>query len=163
MIINENRNIYFICGTKQYQFLAETAPPAYKKKVELLLCFSEYMDNNLVSGTTQQHNKHNTQTQQAKAPVFVKAWLRSIHAVTMLLNTGTLQVNFVGEHTKLVLSTMVQQGKFVQYVTYIDRHRKTLTYDLQQLRSHGCSADVIVKLRYALKKLNKMWHVHGHH
>lgn len=59
-----------------------------------------------------------------------------------------VQVNFYGDHTKLILS-----GWEPLLVTFVARNRSACTYLASHLRQLGCSPDLRQRLRYALRLL----------
>lgn len=70
--------------------------------------------------------------------------------VRALVNTIAFcaQVNFYGDHTKLILS-----GWEPLLVTFVARNRSACTYLASHLRQLGCAPDLRQRLRYALRLL----------
>ena len=64
--------------------------------------------------------------------VHVKKWLRTKHAIVFRLSNGVIQINFF-DHTKLVVNVPSM------IVTYIDKDRKSSSYNLEAvaLSNHG--------------------------
>lgn len=66
----------------------DDVPSDLKKKVTLLVYFSQYMDEHLIYGADVDPNKRQTMA----AGVFMKKWFRTDRAIVMHLSNGTLQV-----------------------------------------------------------------------
>ncbi|XP_018429226.1 PREDICTED: serine/threonine-protein kinase PLK3 [Nanorana parkeri] len=78
-------------------------------------------------------------------------WVKTEHALLMLFNNGTLQVNFYNDHTKLILS----KPHDAHLLTYINRERNSQTFPLSSLVESGCSLDMYHRLKYTLKLLQQ--------
>ena len=61
----------------------------------------------------------------------LKTWFRTSRAVVMHLTNGTLQINFVKDHTKVILCPLMGA------VTYIDDQRKHRTFRFDLIEKHG--------------------------
>jgi len=71
-------------------------PPDLKKKVTLLVYFSQYMDEHLIYGADVTPSRRHTfgcdPSSMSPAGVFMKKWFRTDRAIVMHLSNGTLQV-----------------------------------------------------------------------
>jgi len=76
----------------------DEVPAELKKKVTLLIYFSQYMDEHLIYGANVDPSKREQTTLNCgPAPVsaggvFMKKWFRTDRAIVMHLSNGTLQV-----------------------------------------------------------------------
>ena len=72
-------------------------PADLKKKVTLLIYFSQYMDEHLIYGAEVDAGKRQSEFSCVPSPmsasgVFMKKWFRTDRAIVMHLSNGTLQV-----------------------------------------------------------------------
>jgi len=75
----------------------DEVPAELKKKVTLLIYFSQYMDEHLIYGANVDPSKREQTINCGPAPVtpggvFMKKWFRTDRAIVMHLSNGTLQV-----------------------------------------------------------------------
>ena len=75
----------------------DDVPVELKKKVTLLVYFSQYMDEHLIYGADVDPSKRQTTFGYGPSPmspagVFMKKWFRTDRAIVMHLSNGTLQV-----------------------------------------------------------------------
>ncbi|XP_036206011.1 serine/threonine-protein kinase PLK3 isoform X3 [Myotis myotis] len=85
---------------------------------------------------------------EVPVPPLLLQWVKTDQALLMLFSDGTVQVNFYGDHTKLILS-----GWEPLLVTFVARNRSACTYLASHLRQLGCSPDLRQRLRYTLRLL----------
>jgi len=97
-----------VCRSLQYNDLSnrvigltkDDVPPDLKKKVTLLIYFSQYMDEHLIYGAEVDASKRQMTFNYGPSPmspatgVFMKKWFRTDRAIVMHLSNGTLQVSF---------------------------------------------------------------------
>uniref|UniRef100_A0A4W4EBX4 Serine/threonine-protein kinase PLK n=1 Tax=Electrophorus electricus TaxID=8005 RepID=A0A4W4EBX4_ELEEL len=76
-------------------------------------------------------------------------WMKTDHALVMLFNNGSLQVNFYTDHTKVILSKL--SDSYV--LTYISRERLSSSYPLSVLGERGSSPELRHRLRYVTQLL----------
>ena len=94
-----------VCRSLQYNDLSnrvigltkDDVPVDLKKKVTLLIYFSQYMDEHLIYGADLHPSKTQTTLNCSPSPVsavgvFLKKWFRTERAIVMHLSNGTLQV-----------------------------------------------------------------------
>jgi len=73
----------------------DEVPVALKKKVTLLIYFSQYMDEHLIYGADVNPSKWQATAfncSSSASGVFMKKWFRTDRAIVMHLSNGTLQV-----------------------------------------------------------------------
>lgn len=136
---------------EELTFAPDSAPDKHQKAVTLLLYFAQYMDTHLISGGQ-------LQTRSKYAPVFLKRWFRTDRAIVMFLTDGTLQVNFLEDHTKVIINP---SGTNDFLLTLVNSSRLATTHPLKSLRHLGCSFEVLERLRYACEMLERTIHVEG--
>jgi len=68
------------------------------------------------------------------------------------------QVNFLDDHTKVVVNP---DGPRDYLVTYVNSSRHPTSYMLTALRHFGCTVDVLERLRYAGSMLQRIINVDG--
>ena len=76
----------------------DDVPAELKKKVTLLIYFSQYMDEHLIFGANVDPSKHETTVNCSPSAlsaggVFMKKWFRTDRAIVMHLSNGTLQAS----------------------------------------------------------------------
>ena len=62
-------------------------------------------------------------------------------------------MNFFNDHTKIVLIP----GNSDVLVIYIDKQREGTSYLMSEINSQGCTEEMIERLRYCKRVLNKVW------
>ena len=75
----------------------DDVPDSLKKKVTLLIYFSQYMDKHLIYGAEVDASKRQTALNCGPSAaynggIFMKKWFRTDRAIVMHLSNGTLQV-----------------------------------------------------------------------
>lgn len=90
----------------------DDVPLDLKKKVTLLIYFSQYMDEHLIYGADVDPSKHQTTFNYGPSPispaagVFMKKWFRTDRAIVMHLSNGTLQVCFASLCSSVITLTL---------------------------------------------------------
>lgn len=155
ILSNDNKTlVYNDLSNRIMTFTKEAAPSEHCKKVTLLLYFIEYMNEHLVNC---EEPVRPSMAAPFSSAVFMKKWFRTDKAVVMYLNNGTLQLNFLGDHTKLIIGVDGQD----YLVTYVDAERQMLSYRLLQLSHFGCSIQLDERLRYARRMLENVMNLKG--
>jgi len=138
---DEDRNIF--------RFSVNNIPEDLSRKVTLLNYFSNYMDKHLLKGgDLEDPSKKEMFSEMA----IIDIWFRTDKAMVMYLSDGTLQVNFLADHTKIILNPEQQHD----VVTYINQNRESHVTSLQHVSKRGCSDDVNERLQYCLMVLHKL-------
>uniref|UniRef100_A0A672J1C4 Serine/threonine-protein kinase PLK n=1 Tax=Salarias fasciatus TaxID=181472 RepID=A0A672J1C4_SALFA len=88
--------------------------------------------------------------QVSGSPPLLLQWVKTDHALVMLFNNGTLQVNFYTDHTKIILCKSSDDSYLL---TYISRERVSYTYLLSMLNEMGCTTELRNRLRYVVQLL----------
>ncbi|KAH8035531.1 hypothetical protein HPB51_006287 [Rhipicephalus microplus] len=123
-------------------------PPSLQEKYGLLKYFAHYMEENLTEGGDVPKGSG----RKKKPLVYLQRWMRTDRAVVMQLSCSMLQVNFFGDHTKLVLSAERTERPLV---LYIDERRRTVAYTLAAIARFGCDEALQERLRFALGALQE--------
>ncbi|XP_057299857.1 serine/threonine-protein kinase PLK1-like isoform X2 [Hydractinia symbiolongicarpus] len=138
---DEDRNIF--------RFSVNNIPEDLSRKVTLLNYFSNYMDKHLLKGgDLEDPTKQDTFPEMA----IIDIWFRTDKAMVMYLSDGTLQVNFLSDHTKIILNP----ENNLDVVTYINQSRESHVTSLQAVSKRGCNEDVNERLQYCLMVLHKL-------
>ncbi|KAG9463729.1 hypothetical protein GDO78_021213 [Eleutherodactylus coqui] len=139
---------YNLTNSRHFQFAASAVPEQLQAQMSILRYFAMYMEKNLMKG-----GDLPCQDEGSPPPplLLLLQWVKTEHALLMLFNNGTLQVNFYNDHTKLILS----KPQDVHLLTYINRDRSSQTFLLGSLVASGCTADMYHRLKYTLKLLEQ--------
>lgn len=146
MALSANRKTvhYNPTSTKHFSFSVGAVPRALQPQLSILRYFTSYMEQHLMKGG----DLPSVEEVEVPAPPLLLQWVKTDQALLMLFSDGTVQVNFYGDHTKLILS-----GWEPLLVTFVARNRSACTYLASHLRQLGCSPDLRQRLRYALRLL----------
>ncbi|XP_052572914.1 serine/threonine-protein kinase PLK3 [Peromyscus californicus insignis] len=146
MALSANRKIvhYNPTSTKHFSFSVGSVPRALQPQLGILRYFTSYMEQHLMKGG----DLPSVEEVEVPVPPLLLQWVKTDQALLMLFSDGTVQVNFYGDHTKLILS-----GWEPLLVTFVARNRSACTYLASHLRQLGCSPDLRQRLRYALRLL----------
>jgi len=138
---DEDRNIF--------RFSVNNIPDDLSRKVTLLNYFSNYMDKHLLKGgDLDEGDNHEVFTEIS----IIDIWFRTDKAMVMYLSDGTLQVNFLADHTKLILNP----EEYMDVVTYINEDRESFVMTLDGITKKGCQDSVSQRLQYCLMVLHKL-------
>ncbi|KAM9243613.1 serine/threonine-protein kinase PLK3 isoform 1-T1 [Dugong dugon] len=146
MALSANRKTvhYNPTSTKHFSFSVGAVPRALQPQLGVLRYFATYMEQHLMKGG----DLPSVEEVEVPAPPLLLQWIKTDQALLMLFSDGTVQVNFYGDHTKLILS-----GWEPLLVTFVARNRRACTYLASHLRQLGCSPDLRQRLCYALRLL----------
>ncbi|KAI6215513.1 hypothetical protein M3Y94_00393400 [Aphelenchoides besseyi] len=119
-------------------------PSVLQKRVTLIQYFRSYMTKNLAFGGEKlsQFDQHPTEFP------LLYSWIRTEHAIVLLMSDGLLQLNFNADHSKILISPRTKA------VTFIDTEREPHTYKLQHLSEIGCSQQLRKRLKYAREMMD---------
>ncbi|KAG8039053.1 hypothetical protein G9C98_003360 [Cotesia typhae] len=124
-------------------------PTFMHEKLELLRHFTEYMDDHLTNGGEIGDSTTKISRRNSSNVPRMRRWLRTDKAIVMELTVPLLQVNFLVDHTKIVVSEGAQARDYL--VTYIDADRHAVSYCLRDLRDCGCTSELYERLNYVCK------------
>ncbi|KAK2494005.1 hypothetical protein MC885_014561 [Smutsia gigantea] len=146
MALSANRKTvhYNPTSTKHFSYLVGAVPRALQPQLGVLRYFASYMEQRLMKGG----DLPSVEEVEVPVPPLLLQWVKTDQALLMLFSDGTVQVNFYGDHTKLILS-----GWEPLLVTFVARNRSACTYLASHLRQLGCSPDLRQRLCYALRLL----------
>ncbi|KAI5938221.1 Serine/threonine-protein kinase PLK3 [Manis javanica] len=146
MALSANRKTvhYNPTSTKHFSYLVGAVPQALQPQLGVLQYFASYMEQRLMKGG----DLPSVEEVEVPVPPLLLQWVKTDQALLMLFSDGTVQVNFYGDHTKLILS-----GWEPLLVTFVARNRSACTYLASHLRQLGCSPDLRQRLGYALRLL----------
>lgn len=146
---NKRRLQYFDEDRNIFRFSVNNIPEDLSRKVTLLNYFSNYMDKHLLKGGDIDDSP-NAETFTEIS--IIDIWFRTDKAMVMYLSDGTLQVNFLSDHTKLILNPEQQED----VVTFINEERESFVMTLSAVAKKGCQDAVHERLQYCLMVLHKL-------
>ncbi|XP_077515746.1 serine/threonine-protein kinase PLK1-like [Amblyomma americanum] len=114
-------------------------PPSLHKKMTLLKHFCGYMKEKLLAAGKAVRPREGVSL--VRLPC-LGTWLRTRMAISFYLTNGTVQVNFLHDHTKIILCPLMAA------VSYIDSDQAFHTYRLATL-DRGCPPEIFSRLKYA--------------
>ncbi|GAB6019425.1 Serine/threonine-protein kinase plk1 [Chamberlinius hualienensis] len=148
VLLADGENFHYIeRDGKENYYTTKQYPSDLQKKVTLLTYFRNYMTEHLL--TTGAGIVPRDGDQLARLP-YMRSWFRTKSAIVLHLTNGTLQVNFLEDHTKVILCPLMSA------VTYIDSSAECRTYRLNLLDKWGCSREVYQRLRYTSSMIDKL-------
>lgn len=142
---NRNTVHYCLTNNKHFTFPANSLPEQLHGQKEIVELMANYMEQNLMEGGDLLCEEHIT-----GPPPLLLQWVKTEHALVMLFNNGTLQVNFYTDHTKIILCKSSDDSYLL---TYISRERVSYTYLLSMLTDMGCTSELRHRLRYIVQLL----------
>uniref|UniRef100_A0A8C7MMZ9 Serine/threonine-protein kinase PLK n=1 Tax=Oncorhynchus kisutch TaxID=8019 RepID=A0A8C7MMZ9_ONCKI len=135
---------YCLTNNKHFTFQASALPEQLCSQKQIVELMANYMEQNLMEG-----GDLHCEDQPPSQPPLLLQWVKTDHALVMLFNNGTLQVNFYTDHTKIILC----KSSDSYLLTYISRERVSYTYLLSMLSEMGCSAELRHRMRYVVQLL----------
>uniref|UniRef100_A0A673YS86 Serine/threonine-protein kinase PLK n=1 Tax=Salmo trutta TaxID=8032 RepID=A0A673YS86_SALTR len=123
-----------------------------QRNLSLLICQPVFYQHGIVNEQVSclfQGGDLHCEDQPPSQPPLLLQWVKTDHALVMLFNNGTLQVNFYTDHTKIILC----KSSDSYLLTYISRERVSYTYLLSMLSEMGCSAELRHRMRYVVQLL----------
>lgn len=136
---------YCLTDNKHFTFPANSLPEQLRSQKQIVELMANYMEQNLMEG-----GDLHCEEQVAGPPPLLLQWCKTDHALVMLFNNGTLQVNFYTDHTKIILTKSSDDSYLL---TYISRERVSYTYLLSLLSELGCTSELRHRLRYVVQLL----------
>uniref|UniRef100_A0A8C5E9E3 Serine/threonine-protein kinase PLK n=1 Tax=Gouania willdenowi TaxID=441366 RepID=A0A8C5E9E3_GOUWI len=136
---------YCLTNNKHFTFPTSSLPEQLRGQKQIVELMANYMEQNLMEGGDL-HCKEQT----PGPPPLLLQWVKTDHALVMLFNNGTLQVNFYTDHTKIILCKSTDDSYLL---TYISQERVSYTYLLSMLNEMGCTSELQHRLRYVVQLL----------
>ncbi|NXJ89272.1 PLK3 kinase, partial [Corythaixoides concolor] len=133
-------------NSKHLMFSVATIPEQLQGQMSVLRYFASYMEQHLMKG-----GDLPSVDDLGQPALLLLQWVKTDQALLMLFSSGTLQVNFYNDHTKVIIS----KPDYSCLVTYINRERNSYTYKLCSIQELGCSPELHHRLRYILKLLQE--------
>ncbi|CAJ1072207.1 serine/threonine-protein kinase PLK3 [Xyrichtys novacula] len=145
-LCNQRKTVhYYMTNNKHFTFSANSLPEQLRSQKHIVELMANYMEQNLMEGGDLQ-----CEEQVSGPPPLLLQWVKTDHALVMLFNNGTLQVNFYTDHTKIILCKSSDDSYLL---TYISRERVSCTYLLSMLSEMGCTPELRHRLRYVVQLL----------
>ncbi|KAM9323210.1 serine/threonine-protein kinase PLK3 [Pholidichthys leucotaenia] len=136
---------YCLTNNKHFTFATNSLPEQLYRQKQIVNLMANYMEQNLMEG-----GDLHCDEQVSGPPPLLLQWVKTDHALLMLFNNGTLQVNFYTDHTKIILCKSSDDSYLL---TYISRERISYTYLLSMLNEMGCTSELRHRLRYVVQLL----------
>nr|XP_020451431.1 serine/threonine-protein kinase PLK3 [Monopterus albus] len=136
---------YCLTNNKHFTFPTSSLPEQLRSQKQIVELMANYMEQNLMEG-----GDLHCEDQVSAAPPLLLQWVKTDHALVMLFNNGTLQVNFYTDHTKIILCKSSDDSYLL---TYINRERVSYTYLLSMLNEMGCTPELRHRLQYVVQLL----------
>uniref|UniRef100_A0A663MAR3 Serine/threonine-protein kinase PLK3 n=1 Tax=Athene cunicularia TaxID=194338 RepID=A0A663MAR3_ATHCN len=133
-------------NSKHLVFSVAAIPEQLQGQMSVLRYFASYMEQHLMKG-----GDLPSIDDLGQPALLLLQWVKTDQALLMLFSSGTLQVNFYNDHTKVIIS----KPDHSCLVTYINRERNSYTYKLCSIQELGCSPELHHRLRYILKLLQE--------
>ncbi|RWS29690.1 serine/threonine-protein kinase PLK1-like protein, partial [Leptotrombidium deliense] len=147
-LLADGHNLQYIEKNNTEHFhTIENHPQNLFKKVTLLKYFRNYMNDHLLK--TGEKPQTQDVDEITRLP-HLNNWFRTRTAIVFQLTNGIVQINFFGDHTKLILCPHMGA------VTYIDENRDFRTYRFSLIEKYGVNKNVAERLRYARDVVNKL-------
>ena len=120
---------------KSVAWRSSSPPPSFidlNSRLKLLDYFSRYMEENLAEGVILSlcANQMKVSTRHRSVIPQVVRWTRNPSAVIMELNNGSVQINFIRDHAKVIFWGVDHSSLLL---TYMATDKAPITYNLQTL------------------------------
>ncbi|CEF65973.1 Serine/threonine-protein kinase polo [Strongyloides ratti] len=126
-------------------YMISDCPERLAKKMKILKIYKTYMENKLSKTIIDTYRDDNG---ISRLPIIIK-WEKNDTAIAMFFSNGTLQVNFLKDHFKVIVCPHMKA------ISLIDGTQELKTYKLKILESCGWDEVVDEKLKYLIKILEK--------
>uniref|UniRef100_A0A7N8WNK3 Serine/threonine-protein kinase PLK n=1 Tax=Mastacembelus armatus TaxID=205130 RepID=A0A7N8WNK3_9TELE len=145
-LCDQRRTVHYcLTNSKHFSFPATSLPEHLRGQKQIVELMANYMEQNLMEGGDLHCEEH-----VSGVPPLLLQWVKTEHALVMLFNNGTVQVNFYTDHTKIILCKSSDDSYLL---TYISRERVSYTYLLSMLNEMGCTSELRHRLRYVVQLL----------
>ncbi|XP_030259793.1 serine/threonine-protein kinase PLK3 [Sparus aurata] len=145
-LCNQRKTVHYcLTNNKHFTFPTNSLPEQLRSQKQIVELMANYMEQNLMEGGDLM-----CEEQVSGPPPLLLQWVKTDHALVMLFNNGTLQVNFYTDHTKIILCKSSDDSYLL---TYISRERVSCTYLLSMLIEMGCTSELRHRLRYVVQLL----------
>uniref|UniRef100_A0A671PW88 Serine/threonine-protein kinase PLK n=1 Tax=Sinocyclocheilus anshuiensis TaxID=1608454 RepID=A0A671PW88_9TELE len=137
---------YCLTNNKHFSFPADALPEKLQNQKHIVDLMANYMEQNLMEGGDVNCED---QPPPSSSPLLLQ-WIKTDHALVMLFDNRTLQVNFYTDHTKIILCKTSDSSYLL---TYISKERVSNSYPLNVLSEWGCSSELRQRLHYVVQLL----------
>uniref|UniRef100_A0A672PPU5 Serine/threonine-protein kinase PLK n=1 Tax=Sinocyclocheilus grahami TaxID=75366 RepID=A0A672PPU5_SINGR len=137
---------YCLTNNKHFSFPADALPEKLQNQKHIVDLMANYMEQNLMEGGDVNCED---QPPPSSSPLLLQ-WIKTDHALVMLFDNRTLQVNFYTDHTKIILCKTSDSSYLL---TYISKERVSNSYSLNVLSEWGCSLELRQRLHYVVQLL----------
>ncbi|XP_036453249.1 serine/threonine-protein kinase PLK3 isoform X1 [Colossoma macropomum] len=144
-LCDQRRTVHYcLTNNKHFTFQVDSLPEQLQSQKHIVELMANYMEQNLMEG-----GDLSCVEQPPTACPLLLQWMKTEHALVMLFNNGSLQVNFYTDHTKVILC----KSSDSYLLTYISRERVSYSYPLSILSECGCSSELRHRLCYVVQLL----------
>uniref|UniRef100_A0A8C1FLQ9 Serine/threonine-protein kinase PLK n=1 Tax=Cyprinus carpio carpio TaxID=630221 RepID=A0A8C1FLQ9_CYPCA len=148
VLFNEGTHLS-LCDQRRYVSLLSVLPfsesPLQNQK-HIVDLMANYMEQNLMEGGDVNCED---QPPPSSSPLLLQ-WIKTDHALVMLFDNRTIQVNFYTDHTKIILCKTSDSSYLL---THISKERVSYSYPLNVLSKWGCSSELRQRLHYVVQLL----------
>ncbi|XP_016103952.1 serine/threonine-protein kinase PLK3-like [Sinocyclocheilus grahami] len=146
-LCDQRRTVHYcLTNNKHFSFPADALPEKLQNQKHIVDLMANYMEQNLMEGGDVNCE---AQPPPSSSPLLLQ-WIKTDHALVMLFDNRTLQVNFYTDHTKIILSKTSDSSYLL---TYISKERVSYSYPLNVLSQWGCSPELRQRLHYVVQLL----------
>uniref|UniRef100_A0A671PSR1 polo kinase n=1 Tax=Sinocyclocheilus anshuiensis TaxID=1608454 RepID=A0A671PSR1_9TELE len=146
-LCDQRRTVHYcLTNNKHFSFPADALPEKLQNQKHIVDLMANYMEQNLMEGGDVSCE---AQPPPSSSPLLLQ-WIKTDHALVMLFDNRTLQVNFYTDHTKIILSKTSDSSYLL---TYISKERVSYSYPLNVLSQWGCSPEIRQRLHYVVQLL----------
>uniref|UniRef100_A0A8C2I8I4 polo kinase n=1 Tax=Cyprinus carpio TaxID=7962 RepID=A0A8C2I8I4_CYPCA len=145
-LCDQRRTVHYcLTNNKHFSFPADALPEKLLNQKHIVDLMANYMEQNLMEGGDVNSED---QPSPSSSPLLLQ-WIKTDHALVMLFDNRTIQVNFYTDHTKIILSKSSDSSYLL---TYISKERVSYSYPLNVLSQWGCSPELRQRLHYVKQK-----------
>uniref|UniRef100_A0A8C2PQE9 polo kinase n=1 Tax=Cyprinus carpio TaxID=7962 RepID=A0A8C2PQE9_CYPCA len=146
-LCDQRRTVHYcLTNNKHFSFPADALPEKLLNQKHIVDLMANYMEQNLMEGGDVNSED---QPSPSSSPLLLQ-WIKTDHALVMLFDNRTIQVNFYTDHTKIILSKSSDSSYLL---TYISKERVSYSYPLNVLSQWGCSPELRQRLHYVVQLL----------
>uniref|UniRef100_A0A8C1PRN1 Serine/threonine-protein kinase PLK n=1 Tax=Cyprinus carpio TaxID=7962 RepID=A0A8C1PRN1_CYPCA len=137
---------YCLTNNKHFSFPVDALPEKLQNQKHIVDLMANYMEQNLMEGGDVNCED---QPPPSSSPLLLQ-WIKTDHALVMLFDNRTIQVNFYTDHTKIILCKTSDSSYLL---THISKERVSYSYPLNVLSKWGCSSELRQRLHYVVQLL----------
>uniref|UniRef100_A0A8C2PW08 polo kinase n=1 Tax=Cyprinus carpio TaxID=7962 RepID=A0A8C2PW08_CYPCA len=146
-LCDQRRTVHYcLTNNKHFSFPVDALPEKLQNQKHIVDLMANYMEQNLMEGGDVNCED---QPPPSSSPLLLQ-WIKTDHALVMLFDNRTIQVNFYTDHTKIILCKTSDSSYLL---THISKERVSYSYPLNVLSKWGCSSELRQRLHYVVQLL----------